>query len=426
MQYLVFPIPPGSYFRGFPTKVASPQASWVADLNLSLSFPSNLYGVSGISGAASPIVVGVHAYGGQPFRWQAGSFTDLSPVLPSGFDAHMPAAINYQGQVLGFSSNGNDPAVEVPHAWLLSGAAPAVDLSATTQHALDFPQILNENDQIAGYSQVPEVAGTDKQAYFYDLKSDTFVTLPQTFHELRSLTDHGAVVGSYHGISRIYDHGTGNETVIPGLPGDGFTDWVAMNNNHDLAGTSIPAFGGGWGRGFIASYANGQVTNVQAIDDLIPDGGTNGWTIIYTGAINDNGEIFAYARWKGSAVPTQVLLIPSLGPLQAELPWFAAYVQILFGVINDAPGAGLGRHGPYRIDPHWGDPVVRLSRAERDLVLGIGIADLAKAVSDPTTRAELHALGNRLARTAATYASEAPVATRRVEALRAMTSRRRS
>jgi len=42
---------------------------------------------------------------------------------------------------------------------------------------------------------------------------------------------------------------------------------------------------------------------------------------------------------------------------------YAQFVQILWGIVNDAPGAVLGPNGPIPIDPGWGSLLERVARA---------------------------------------------------------------
>lgn len=66
------------------------------------------------------------------------------------------------------------------------------------------------------------------------------------------------------------------------------------------------------------------------------------------------------AKSSGYAIATyhaQHLRIPRLDDRYAE------FVKILWGIINDGPGAILGPHGPIPIDPGWGALLVRIFQA---------------------------------------------------------------
>lgn len=73
---------------------------------------------------------------------------------------------------------------------------------------------------------------------------------------------------------------------------------------------------------------------------------------------------------------------------------FTQMVSILFGVVNDGGGAVLGPNGPTPVDP-WG-PLVSLAPEKRDVLLGVGITELAKMVSNAPLKAQVHNIGVNL------------------------------
>lgn len=85
--------------------------------------------------------------------------------------------------------------------------------------------------------------------------------------------------------------------------------------------------------------------------------------------------------------------------LQARLPDFTrfeAFVRILFGVVNDAPGVVWGPHGPHRVPGGPGDPWQQLQGPMRELLVGVLLTELSHAVASREIGAQARVLGGRL------------------------------
>ncbi len=88
------------------------------------------------------------------------------------------------------------------------------------------------------------------------------------------------------------------------------------------------------------------------------------------------------------------VLMQQLPQIQPEL----AFVRILFGVINDAPGKVIGPDGkPHPVpggpdDPTWR----RLSPARRDILVGLAMNEIASLVSITKTREQLQKISRSL------------------------------
>jgi hypothetical protein len=77
------------------------------------------------------------------------------------------------------------------------------------------------------------------------------------------------------------------------------------------------------------------------------------------------------ANTSGYAIATyhnQHLSIPKIGDE------YASFVKILYGIINDAPGAVLGPNGPVPVDPGWGQLLAAVLRSGGLVELGAGSA----------------------------------------------------
>ena len=83
--------------------------------------------------------------------------------------------------------------------------------------------------------------------------------------------------------------------------------------------------------------------------------------------------------------------IPLVAP--QGLDKWRSVVQILFGVVNDAPGLVIGPDGkPHPVDP-WGPLVSRLSPEKQDILLGLAMTEIATLVQSPTLQKGAHEAG---------------------------------
>lgn len=99
--------------------------------------------------------------------------------------------------------------------------------------------------------------------------------------------------------------------------------------------------------------------------------------------------------WPGTWTPAGVVEHHALGYRyddelvieDVDIP--LAFVRILFGVINDAPGWVVGPDGKPHPVPGPGDPWFRLEPVDRDELAGLAIHQAAALVSNDATRREL-------------------------------------
>jgi hypothetical protein len=133
--------------------------------------------------------------------------------------------------------------------------------------------------------------------------------------------------------------------------------------------------------------------------------------------INDAGQIIAVVELDG-VVSRGVLLDPfhplpppdppPPGPPPKPGDGVAALMQILFGIVNDAPGLGIvaghGRHvggGPDDPLGPWRRMLVTLTPGQRDVLVGFCINQLGSMVHSPTARQEIQTRAAALVREAA-------------------------
>jgi len=72
-----------------------------------------------------------------------------------------------------------------------------------------------------------------------------------------------------------------------------------------------------------------------------------------------------------------------------------AVIRILFGVTSDGGGLGLTPGGkPVPVDP-WG-PLHQVAPAQRDVLLGLAITELAKLAHSPAAHDEIKKVGSQV------------------------------
>src|SRR4030095_8862635 len=107
------------------------------------------------------------------------------------------------------------------------------------------------------------------------------------------------------------------------------------------------------------------------------------------------------APWPGTFTPSSVIDHHALGYQyddellfpKAKLP--LAYVRVLFGVINDAPGVVIGPDGKPHPVP-GPEPWMRLSRADRNDLAALAIHQAAGAMPDKKAAAQTQKLAARV------------------------------
>ena len=106
--------------------------------------------------------------------------------------------------------------------------------------------------------------------------------------------------------------------------------------------------------------------------------------------------------WPGTWTPASVVEHHALGYRyddelvlgKFDIP--LAFVRVLFGVINDAPGWVIGPDGKPHPVPGPGDPWFRLSRADRNELAGLAIHQAAGALADKAATRQIQQIAAKL------------------------------
>jgi hypothetical protein len=351
-----------------------------------------------INSVEPPVIVGNFGQGAgpvdptarDPFWWVLGAtaMTDFQGDFEPSAQCTSANDVNDAGDTVG---NGVvlNPFAEL--VWLRPKGGQIIDLATTVDPSIASVGHINNASHIMGYSTV--AGEVMPRTYFYDHAHNQFALLPYGASDLNDLNDHGVAVGGGTFLGEavpgwLYDHSSNALSQLDLLPGGLVTVPQAINKDGQIVGQEILPHGGM--RAITGSYRSGQVENLHYLDDDIVDSGPNGWQIGIAAGISNQGEIIAYGSWQNGPI-VAVLLVPITIPTLGGL---AAYIQILFGVINDGSGAGLV--GGHLVHPDPWDPWAFLEGVERDLLLGIGINGLSRELGDPVARAEIRQTFARL------------------------------
>jgi len=123
------------------------------------------------------------------------------------------------------------------------------------------------------------------------------------------------------------------------------------------------------------------------------------WTIDEGVTIKNNGLILCNGSAPAGLLQEQIrplILTPVFDEADRpsptiELSRWRAVMQILFGIVNDAPGIGLvGGIHPHRVGPGPDDPdgprretLASLTAGQRDVLLGLAISEIGTLLSNP-------------------------------------------
>ena len=249
----------------------------------------------------------------------------------------------------------------------------------------------------------------------------------------------GCVTTGTHRLMRFdfLSHNIGNEDIVVGAPKD-HPEWFVFSAAHghyhlkdfnefilyDCSGNQVTkgykqAFclidiehPSSWGpaqarftdcnanQGISAGWADLYNSNLACqfiVIDGVPDGDyvlvstTNAQHLIPEDTYADN-RIYTGLRIQGDVVTE---IEPCWPPHFPDFKKWSLVIQILFGVVNDAPGVGIRPGGgPVPIGP-W-DPL-RLSAAKRDVILGLAVTELAALASSRSAREAIEKAGHDVA-----------------------------
>ena len=283
----------------------------------------------------------------RPFLYdsQTGEVTFVDP-LPGHTKAY-GHAVNVAGHVVGISSTGDN---KDEHAFLYA------DGQATDRGAATWAQDINASDTIVG-SKVFTGAPTST-AYRLRANDDFedlgFTSFPgYTGSHGHAINDQDVVVG--------HSYGSTLPTPPPFRPFVHFPDGSAEPGLYDLQDVT---------------------TNVGA------------WNLEMAYDINNSGQIVGYGTLAGER--RAFLLTPTRGfsPLTQLDDFAIAFIMLMGGV--EAGGSGWGilpGGGRIPIDPEWWK---RLSRAEKDMMLGYAVQKVSALVEDRRSREVIERAGTRV------------------------------
>lgn len=250
------------------------------------------------------------------FLYSNGTMTDLGTL--SGHNS-IGESVSLSGQVAGWSTTskgGTDATL-----WTGKQATDLGALAPLSSGSYSIAYGINDSGQVAGFWAAGVTAINDgSHPFLYSNGTITSLPEPTSFTvaacEARAINNNGQIAGmctdtSGNGHLVMWQNGTVTDLGTIGNIGDiSNLEALSMNSNGQIAGSAATA-------GFL--YSNGTVTNLggffpTAINDngvmvgghSIDSGGTvqdlnsliparSGYQISYATAINDNGQIVAYA-----------------------------------------------------------------------------------------------------------------------------------
>jgi tyrosinase len=131
---------------------------------------------------------------------------------------------------------------------------------------------------------------------------------------------------------------------------------------------------------------------------LPPNGASQGHNLMDAMIFNDGPP----APWPGTWTPASVVEHHALGYqyddelVIGKIRTPLAFVRILFGVINDAPGWVIGPDGKPHPVPGPGDPWLRLSRADRNDLAALAVHQAAALIADKKAGREIQQMAAKL------------------------------
>lgn len=341
----------------------------------------------------------------------AASRNESGAIVGWFLDMNADPQTNQRAFLLGTPS-GNPIAIQplLPSSALSSGAtdindsqvivgtylAPPQSSGLSWEHGFVYNAVTNEvisldtlNQGIAGATAINnqhQIIGGKHGGggFLYELTSAAFHSLSFT---PTALNDAGLIVGKVNDATSVMRVGTSVET-LPSFGGDYF---VATGVN---SAGSIVGYGtfnsGPHGTSDFHGFVSDGFQTVNLNDSLAP--GSTQWHVSGAVAINDLGHILGRARRSVDHVDRTVILLPA--PDKAKLPLTSAFAEIFGGVASD--GGGFAFYGGrFHVVPPR-DPEGLLNAAQREVVAGLMIGEIAGLLDNAAARRELRSAATRL------------------------------
>lgn len=333
---LAAPLP----FAAAPAHAATTALFSITDLGAGTGDDSSAAGINNAG-----VVVGSYQTSAgtiHGFRWTAGTFADLG-AEPGGADS-WANAINDAGQIAG-TADRQGGGYGYPVRWSASGVI--TDLGGSITNRLGVGNAIDPLGRVAGGQRPADSEGSPIAILYDQAGNQTLLgNPPESLNAATGINARGQVVGG----SPAFIWQAGSLTFLPGLPGVGGGQALAINDNGVAVGSvPTPAVAGGtdaavWQNGALTdlgtidgiaySQANavnaaGQIVGTSdpkcqpcvaprawirqpggmltALDTLIPAG--SGWTLRSATGINDRGQVVGVGLHNG--LTRAFLLTPS-------------------------------------------------------------------------------------------------------------------
>jgi probable HAF family extracellular repeat protein len=317
--------------------------------------------------------VGEHTAGGA-LLVRGGAIVDLAAVFGAGTEA---TDINNNGLISGYTKDNQAIVYDS------IGQNVVAKFPPPTSHGSSGAMAINSSGAVAGMMENFDSGEFD--GFFSVVPPVGPVVNLGSAVGVWDLNDAGYVVGQKD-LSAVYWDPTKNyqPQIIPMLPG--FDQQVAFAINN--AGVIV---GRAWTAQFV-THAFIYYPNEGALYDLNTLISDPRWVLLDGKDINDAGQISGTGVFNGQE--TGFLLTPShartlpTGGVQVIIPVLGLVLTVSGGVLVDAGGPVRGPGGqPVPPVPPWGWDI--LDEAQRDVLIGIAMDQLAKSVSDPGVRASV-------------------------------------
>jgi hypothetical protein len=356
----------------------------MADLGISIGgngFGMAMNRLGDVAGALSPTPGSAFL---TAFVKKAGG-ANIFPSLPNKLGIY-PLSINDAGDVAGrYVGSFSGPE---SGGWYCLDGEQAVDLTVTVNSDILRASQINNARKLVGE--------TNSGSFFvYDVMAQTLQTLPLTTALLSE--DRNIFINNSGQMAANAAHGpvflqNGN-TIPMSPPNQGSIMLRGLNDSGQVIFTPLNHFDD-QGLAFVSDGLAPSGTAAPAIYNVNDYLDAPGWRVTQLTGIASDGSLVGSGVLGGDS--RGILLMPKRAPL----PWTAAFVRILFGIIQDGGGAeSPGGHVPPR-DP-WAMVASSLNPGQKDVLTGFAVHALAGRIVDPVARHEIQARATALIQQAA-------------------------